>query len=267
MKKLLGMVAACFALMQFLPARAGANEDLETARKLEQQAIPMPHGKERLAVILQAAEQLQKVFDNASFDRSSCTDTAANIAQLYQDEDKLADSLRWSETVVKFSPQDWRSWAKIVQCAQTLGDTKKRDSARERLVELNNKHLVDQSLFCREQFSIEGKHVMVLEYFTPKKPNNVRLSFVVLGPSGKTVLTRYALGETEADTAFARESKNIGPDDHIYSLDGYAGNGEWLVSMFKPTFPEYETVRSAVIADVNRRAQPNPKPPNASLKY
>jgi hypothetical protein len=134
-------------------------------------------------------------------------------------------------------------------------------------VELNNKHLVDQPQFCREQFSVEGKHIMVLEYLTPKKPNNVRLTFMVLGPEGKTILARYALGETETDTAFARETKSIGPDDHIYSLDGYAGRGEWLVSMFKPTYPAYETVRSAVVADVNKRAQPHAKPPSASLTH
>ena len=90
---------------------------------------------------------------------------------------------------------------------------------------------------------------------------------MVLTSDGKTALARYELGETELDTTFARETKRIGPDDHVYSLDGYAGRVEWLVSMFKLLYPRYEAVRSEVIADLNRRAQTNPKPPAAGLTH
>jgi hypothetical protein len=89
MKNLLPPVSACAVLMLCAPAQAGsAHDDLAQAVKVGEQAIPMPHGKERLAVISQADERLQKVFDDANFDKSSCTDAAANMAQLYQDEDK-----------------------------------------------------------------------------------------------------------------------------------------------------------------------------------
>jgi hypothetical protein len=263
-----GQIIAMLTLCAFticVAANAAVNDEAAQASSLEEKAIPLPRGsKERLDLIAQAAEHLQKAIDGGA-DKNACLDAGANLAQLYQDEEKAADSIHWSEIVVKLEPNDWRSWAKIAQNAQTLGDKSKRDAAREKVIELNKQHLVDQKVFCREQFKVGGESVMALEYFEPAQPNNVQLSFVVV-KDGK-IATRYALGETEADTSFARESKQIGPSDHIYSLDGYAGNKEWLVSMFKPTFPDYEKARASVVGDMNRLQQPNPKPPMAGQTH
>jgi tetratricopeptide (TPR) repeat protein len=242
------------------PALAAAS-DLAAVEALESKAIPLPHGEERLKLMTEAATSLESALQAKDVDKSHAADLASDLGQLFQSESKPAESLHWYQQVVSIRPDDWRAWSKIVQASQALGDTAQRDAAREKILGLNSVGKVDQRMFCREQFVASGKNVMVFEYFKPAQPFNVQYVFLVSDHEGEMPKIRYALGETEADTELARAMKKIGPDDNVYSLDGYQGRTEWLVDMYSPKFPAYEAVRASVVRDLERLASPYPAPP------
>jgi len=229
-----------------IPAFADdAESQLQTAKKLLDQA----------ATILEA--QLQK----PGFDPSTITVQIQNTAQSYQIIDQPKQSLDWWQKLIKVEPDNWRAWAKVVQCAQALNDLKERDMARDKVLDLNKLGKVDQKMFCREQFSSGDKKIMAFEFFKPDTEFGIEFALHVSTKNTlDSQLRRYTLGESTTDTQVARELKEIGPNDHMYSVDGFDKRGQWLLTMTTKK-PTYEELRAMVITDLDKQ-RPDSQPEN-----
>lgn len=175
-----------------------------------------------------------------------------NIAQFYQLDGQPAKSLHWWQKLTKAEPDNWRALSKIVQCAQALGLLDERDAARAKLIAMNAAGKVNQRMFCREQFKFGDTPVMVMEYFKPEGKTAVEMAFLMMSKTEPpTVLKRYTFGELVSDTQIAREMKTIGPDEHMYSIDGFTKERQWLVFMLKKK-PTYEKLRELIVADMGK---------------
>lgn len=201
-----------------------------------------------------AASLLEEQLRKSDANQSEYGATIQNIAQYYQLDGQPGKSLEWWQRLTKVEPDNWRALSKIVQCTQALGKIDERDAAREKLLAMNAAGKVDQRMFCREQFKFGDTPVMVMEYFKPDGKLAVEMAFLMMSKTEPpTVLKRYTFGELVSDTQMAREMKTIGPDEHMYSIDGFTKERQWLVQMLK-TKPTYEKLREMILADMSKNA-------------
>ncbi|HNB22767.1 MAG TPA: hypothetical protein PKZ32_10125 [Candidatus Melainabacteria bacterium] len=197
-----------------------------------------------------AAAILLTEWSKPGADRAAMVVDVNNTAQLYQTLELPQESIEWWRRLSKIEPDNWRAWAKIVQCAQTLALTKERDEAREQVIALNNRGKVEQKFFVCEQFSDGDNKIMALEYFRPESQLGVMMAFrISKKDTPDTLFRRYTLGEIESDTQIARDLKEIGPEEHMYSIDGFNQNGQWLITMSTKK-PSYEELRAIVLKDL-----------------
>lgn len=238
-----------------IPARADdAESQVKNGMSLLDEALESSDRQK----LEQAAKIFQAQLDKPDFDPSTLAEQVSNTAQMYQNLELQKQSLDWWQKLIKIEPDNWRAWAKIVQCSQALNDMKQRDDAREKVIALYKQGKVDQKCFCREQFSVGEKKIMALEYFIPDTKLGVELVFRVSPKtSPETQSRRYTLGEIASDTQVARELKEIGPEDHMYSIDGFDQRGQWLLTMTTKK-PNYDKLRAMVLADLDK-ARPAPK--------
>jgi tetratricopeptide (TPR) repeat protein len=219
---------------------------IETGKTLLKDALES-NDREKLD---KAAAIFQTEWDRPGSDQASMVVEVNNTAQLYQAMELQKESLDWWRKLSKIEPENWRAWAKIVQCSQALGLTKERDEAREKVFALNRQGKVEQKFFVCEQFTDGDKRIMSLEYFKPETKLGVMVTFRVMEKnSPDTLFRRYTLGEIESDTQIARELKEIGPNDHMYSIDGFNEGGQWLITMTTKR-PTYEELRAMVLKDL-----------------
>jgi hypothetical protein len=196
-------------------------------------------------------------------DQKYLADDVQTVAQLYQTSEQPEKSLEWWRKLLVLEPDNWRAWSKVVQCSQTLDKMSDRDEARLKVLALNKDGKVDQKMFCREQFRHGEYRAMVMELFTPDTKLGTELVFLFRkGSDDEKPDRRYTFGELKGDTQIARELKSIGPDDHLYSVDGFNAEGQWLVTMMKSK-PTYEDLRKVVIGDLDKK----PFSTGAGLKY
>lgn len=154
------------------------------------------------------------------------------------------------------APDDWRLRSKLVQVYQALGDLKSRDAERSSVLELWKRGVVEQDKFCRDQFEVAKKQVMVFEYFELKGDRGLRYEFYVLDESGKEDY-RVSLGSYAATNAiWAEKNKNEAKTgQRLFHLDGYYKWGHATFGFFTPE-PSYETVRHAVSEIVDGKTKP-----------
>ncbi len=178
-----------------------------------------------------------------------------NVGQLYQNAQKPAESIIYWKKLVQLQPNDWRAWSKIMQCGQALGQPAEVEAARQSLLSLYKDRKVEAPRFCREQFALGKAQLMVFEYFYPRGKKAEFLEFDILNASGNPAY-RYVLAEHESDTQIARELHEIGPNEHVFSLDAYdSKNKQTLISMFRKKVepPSYDEVRRIVVADIRKK--------------
>lgn len=235
-----------------VPMFASGGDEFAKAQELEEKIHSMPPETVPEALLNETAEHLKKAISEHPDVAKQRTNLTANLGQFYQNAGNARASLWWWQKTVELNDADWRAWAKIVQCCQTLGDFSLRDQVRKRVIQLYEAGKVDQQVFCVDQFTVGNDRVMALQYFKPTNENiKVTYSFNVMSKDGKPRL-RYTLAELPIDTELARASKKIGQNEHVYSLDRYdLPHHQSLVSMFygeKPT--EYDLVKKAVLSDI-----------------
>jgi len=230
-----------------LPAQSAETiSQLQTGKTLLRQALEATD-RDKLD---KAAAIFQTEWDKPGADKAQMVVEVSNTAQLYQSLELPKESLEWWRRLSTVEPENWRAWAKIVQCAQTLNLPKERDEARDRVISLNDAGKVEQKFFVCEQFTSGDKKIMALEYFKPESQLGVMMTFRVMMKSSPDVLfRRYTLGEIDSDTQIARELKEIGPNDHMYSIDGFNEGGQWLITMTTKK-PSYEELRAIVLKDL-----------------
>ena len=155
------------------------------------------------------------------------------------------------ERLVVLTPKDWEAHAKLVQAYQALGELDKRDKHRETILKLRQEGLqVSLSAltdYRRDQFFVDGKKVLVFEYFELKGERAILYKFIVLKPGAEIVDFFISLGSYEATDAVAHKLGEIGPKDRLFHLDGYYSDGSHETYGFYKNAPTYEVVKDKVI--------------------
>lgn len=155
-------------------------------------------------------------------------------------------------------PEDWMGSAKIIQAFQALGKSDMVRIEREELLKWYKEIPVEQrpneESFCRDQFQVDGRHVMSFEIFVPGGDRMVFFFFSLLDPEGNETV-RYSLGSYETTTAFARESGSIKQDQRLYHLDMYTVSGHATLGMFNE-MPGYDDVKTMVISHIKKELNP-----------
>lgn len=118
--------------------------------------------------------------------------------------------------------------AKLIQVYQAMGDRTARNRERAALVQLRASRtdpaLTEQDSFCCDQFTVGGKRVFAYDYFALTGRFGVRYDFVVTKPDG-TMDYHLQLECGPDDNAMAHETKEIKPNQRLFSLDGYYDRG------------------------------------------
>ena len=148
----------------------------------------------------------------------------------------------------KWVPQEWRTYSKLIQAHQALGEIRKRDAERKALFQLwksgKNSELSAEKLYCREQFEHKGKRILVLEYFAPSGEYMVKYAFVTDTGKGEDNF-RISLGSYEGTNQIARELGEIPRNTRLYHLDLYHGGRHETHGFYKGE-PSYDQVRADV---------------------
>ena len=169
-----------------------------------------------------------------------------------------ATALKAWNTMGTVEPANWKVRAKKIQVYQGMGDLAQRDLERKALLAYRtaNPKSVEESRYCREQFSLNGNYVLAYENFDFSGERPVRYTFVVADAStGKQKYT-ISLGSYELDTQMAREMKTIKPDQRLYHLD-YYGEREHRTYEMVVDEPSYETTRKWVAEILTNQKKPN----------
>lgn len=135
---------------------------------------------------------------------------------------------------VELSPEDYRLIAKQVQLNETLGKTKERDAARERILALKKSGKINAPSFCRQIFASEKSTVMAFEYLDPQL-GEVRYAFNVVAADGKSVEKRVAL----------LPAFQLNPAGGMFDLDAYTATTKEHLFKFTSE-PTYEQARDKV---------------------
>jgi tetratricopeptide (TPR) repeat protein len=176
-----------------------------------------------------------------------------NLGVAYAEVDRPEDALACWKRLALLEPGNWQTTAKIVQAFQALGRGEERDRAIAQLLaerkQTKDPQLAKQPWFCREQFKIDGRKVMVIEYFSPTPPRSVYVAFLVQDAAGKEAY-RYSLGSYDETNEIARATGQVGPNDRLYHLDYYqksAGGQVHRTYGFFSKRPDYAALRERVV--------------------
>lgn len=174
-----------------------------------------------------------------------------NLGRLYQNTSQHRFAIRYFSKVVDQDGTDWRAIEKIIQENEALGETEARDIAIENIYDLWSRGATDElqerGFFIREQKKIEAGKLFVLEYF--KMQGERPRKFVIKLQDSATGTPKFdvSLGSYDETTQLARELGDIGADERIYHLDGYAPNGSHYTYVFFSSLPDYEVVRELAL--------------------
>ena len=149
-------------------------------------------------------------------------------------------------------PVDWHARAKLVQAFQALGKTADRDKEREELLAMWNSgkpaELKKQVQYCRDQFEVNGKKVMVFEHFELKGERALRYVFSILNKTEDGEEYRISLGSYSITNSVWRATTKPTPKEgeRLFHLDGYFPNRHVTYDMLFPE-PSYDETRARVI--------------------
>ncbi len=187
-----------------------------------------------------------------------------HLGIMYAETDRHAKALESWQTLRRLEPDNWRVRAKLIQTYQARGDFEQRDREREALYqarrESSDTALSREAMYCRDQFRVAGRKVMVFEYFEPAGDRRVFLRFSVLG-AGESESFWYSFGSYEFTTRAARAHGTIGQDQRIFHIDRYAQIQHGLhhaAVAFYGFMPAYDVVRARVVEALEREKTPAP---------
>jgi hypothetical protein len=186
-------------------------------------------------------------------------DAQFNEGLKLQLEDKPALALPHFEAAVRVDPDDWHSVSKLIQVHQALGNLVERDRWRATLMSMYRAGKIinpTMPVFCREQFALGDRWVVVLESFELKSPKGVRYSFNVQSKKtdGETLL-EITLASSDWDNAFAESQGKTTPSDRVFFLDEFAHGSQMLLGGYHGE-PTYDEVRQAVVQRLAPPAKP-----------
>jgi tetratricopeptide (TPR) repeat protein len=170
----------------------------------------------------------------------------------YQAKDFVEATKMWKRTK-ELDPLDWHARAKLVQAYQAQQKLPERDAERTELFELwksgKSEELKAEIHYCRDQFEVKGKKVMVFEHFELKGDRALRYVFSVLNKKEDDEEWRISLGSYNLTNSVWRMNKQPPPKEgeRLFHLDGYWPTGSHATyGMYFPE-PTYDETRSRVI--------------------
>ena len=182
-----------------------------------------------------------------------------NMGQLCQNLEKYEEAIDSFLQVIDKDPSDWRARTKLIQLYQATNQQMKRDEQREKLFKMrstgNVKTLLEEPTYCREQFSVAGENLMVMEYFELKGEQAVRYSFLILDETKEKSKYEISLGSYDTTNAISHELGEIEDGQRLFHLDGYYPNGVHKTFGFFKNEPMYDDVRAIVIKIINGKQQ------------
>lgn len=161
------------------------------------------------------------------------------------------------ESLKKSAPLDWRTRAKLVQAYTLAEDTESAERERQELLELQKTQpeLFDKPSFCREQFQVGERTLLVYETFTMTPPRGLRYIFFVTKPTGEDDY-RISLGSYDQTNAISHELRETPEGVRLFHLDGYYDGGKRHRTFnFYQGEPNYQTVRKRVVQIVSGKVK------------
>jgi tetratricopeptide (TPR) repeat protein len=175
----------------------------------------------------------------------------------------FATALEMWQHVKKDNPADWTIRAKLIQTYQALKKLPERDAERAELFAMwkkgepaEFKHEIE---YCREQFEVNGKQVMVFEEFELKGNRAIRYVFSILDETGKAEEFRISLGSYDTTNGIWTELQNPKPKEgeRLFHLDGYFKDGSHTTyGMYPPPEPSYDQIREIVVKILENKFKP-----------
>jgi tetratricopeptide (TPR) repeat protein len=162
------------------------------------------------------------------------------------------EAIKYFSLLKEIEPTDYLTLSKLVQCYQELGQVEQRDKQRAELYELwkesgPDSEIRERGLFCRDQFSVGERPIMVFEHFELDSPRGVKYVFLVLLPDEEKEDYRLSLGSYDATNAFFHETEELDDNVRIYHLDGYYdGGAKHSTFRFFEGLPDYDKLKSMV---------------------
>ena len=166
------------------------------------------------------------------------------------------------ERLKAVDPDDWRARPKLVQAYQAMGKLVERDAERAELIALwrssKIEDLARQVLYCREQFEMNGRRIMVFEHFELKGQRAVRYVFSVLKQDKAEEEFRISLGSYEFTNLHWRERTRGTPKEgeRLFHLDGYFLKGAHVTYGMFVGEPSYDDTRAMVINILDGKNSP-----------
>lgn len=174
-----------------------------------------------------------------------------NLGQLYQNEKRHILAIERFEKVAQLDPNDWRAIQKLVQENEAINDRPSRDLAIEAIYNFwrtnADDELRQQEFYIREQKELENGKLYVLEYFELKGERARKFVFKLRNEQTEEFLFEVSLGSYDSTTDISRSLGEIGPDDRVYHLDGYAPNGTHYTYAFFNSLPTYDDVKKLAL--------------------
>lgn len=164
--------------------------------------------------------------------------------------------------VRELEPDNWRVRAKLIQAYQLNQQLEERDRERTSLVEAwkeagPESELGSQKLYCRDQFQVEERRVMVFEHFELEGERAVKCVFLVLKPGKMEEDYRLSLGSYEATNRSVHESEKLDPNIRVYHLDGYyEGGNKHSTYAFYRGLPDYDKLKEVVKKAITGEIRP-----------
>jgi tetratricopeptide (TPR) repeat protein len=160
----------------------------------------------------------------------------------------------WTRLKV-ITPKDWQVYAKLVQAYEAAGKKAARDAEIKALYALK-KDTTDPDLeklrfFCRDQFQVGEKRVVVFHHFEWVGQRAIRYDFGVQDKAGKK-LFHISLGSYAYMQSFAEEMGTVEKGQRYCHLDGYYPGGRHATFGMFAGEPSYDDIKAKVIAILKR---------------
>jgi tetratricopeptide (TPR) repeat protein len=179
-----------------------------------------------------------------------------SLGQMLQIADRSREAYDVYCQVIDRDPKHFRAASKLVQLASQLGLATEREAHLERIRNIYSEGDAPIEYFCREQFVVGDRRVFAFEYFRPRGERMIFYRFDVSNKTGETVILRLSLGSYDATTQVARETKQIGPDERMYHIDGHVGREHSTYDLIPKNLPSYDETRKIVVEILDGSREP-----------
>jgi Flp pilus assembly protein TadD len=184
---------------------------------------------------------------------------AVDIGYFARHRGDFRGALDYFQRATHLNADDWTAKTYVIQMLQALGELEKSDTHVRELYDLRARGaiiaLTEATHFYREQLDLDvrGRNVSILvsEFFEMRGDWARKYVFTIYNERGEKRFGEISLGSYEFTNEAARALGDIGPDDRLFHLDGYWGDGEDAVHTTLGFFvnePSYDTVREKALA-------------------